>query len=822
MFYHPRLTNHGITPMTSAPATLFPQTARLPVSRMALAVALALPVLLSTANALAEEEQEPALAELVVEPAKLDWVPLRQVPEELRDRRCENCRGRYIDPLANMADAPPPEDADIEANAASTQMRGNEVFLEGGVNVSQGYRQLSGDRATINRLDRSAVLEGNIEVREPGVLMRGDRAEVYAKTGEALLENSQFVLHDAHLRGTATGLARDAEGLIHIENGGLSYCAPGDSDWLLRADSMELDTEEGVGTARGAKFDVAGIPIFYFPWLRFPLDDRRRTGFLWPDIGSDTRGGLDMSVPVYFNLAPNYDLLYSPRYIDERGTNHEVEARYMDRRIGFWKAGGAYLADDKRYKNEVPEDRNYDRWLANVDHSGLFDQRWRTRVDYSKASDANYVKDLDTSSINNKRETALLQLGSVDYLGDKWLVNLDVQQFQSLADDINDDYRKLPQLTAQYRGDRQPFDIDPIGLVQYSNFDTDENRVTGERVYAEAGLTYPMLWEFGFLRPTAKYRYLTYDLEPQGRFTDENPSASSALVNLDGGLYFERSANVAGRGLLQTLEPRVYYLYSEYDEQTAQPDFDSAELTFSYNQLFRETRFSGRDRLDDANQLSVGLTTRFISEDDGREQFSASIGQIFYFEDREVRLNPVAPPLDQSGSEIAGELSWDPHERVNLRTNLQYDPYSGDMNAGNFFVNYKPGDGAVYNVGYSYRRPLTVTSLQEATEQAHFSAYVPMGRNWSLFAAWNYSVEAQESVEDLIGIEYDTCCWKFRLLHLRYFDTVPGQIPDFTDPELERENSTQFQIVLKGMGGFGNRVEGLLDDMIRGFEEREL
>ena len=808
--------------MMPAPANRLHCPARTRVSRLALAVSLALLAAFSATPVSADDPPEERVTEIVIEPAKLDWVGIRQVPRELRDRRCENCRGRYIDPLAGSREGPPPEEADIKADAASTELRGNEVILEGGVTVSQGYRKLRGDRATINRVDRSAVLEGNIEVREPGVLLRGERAEIYASTGEAILERSQFVLHDAHLRGTATGLARDSEGLIHVENGSLSYCAPDEGDWLLRADEMALDTEEGIGTARGAKFDVAGVPVFYFPWLRFPLDDRRRTGFLWPDIGSDTRGGLDVSVPVYFNIAPNYDLLYSPRYIDERGTNHEVEARYMDRRIGFWQAGGAYLADDKRYSSEVPEDRNPDRWLASVNHSGLFDQRWRTRVDYSKVSDANYVKDLDTSSINNKRETALLQLGSVDYLGDKWLVNLDVQQFQSLADDINDDYKKLPQLTAQYRGDREPFKLDPIGLVQYSNFDTDEDRVTGERVYAEAGVTYPMLWQFGFLRPTAKYRYLTYDLDPQGVFTEESPSSGSALVNLDGGLYFERSTRIAGRGLLQTLEPRAYYLYSEFDEQAEQPDFDSAELTFSYNQLFRETRFSGRDRLDDANQLSLGLTTRFISEDTGREQFSASIGQIFYFEDREVRLNPIAPPLDQSGSEVAGELTWDPNERVSLRSNLQYDPYSGDMNAGNFSVNYKPGGGAVYNVGYSYRRPLTLTTLQEATEQAHISAYIPMGRTWALFAAWNYSVEAQESVEDMIGIEYDTCCWKFRLLHLRYFDTVPGQIPDFRDPELEREYTTQFQIVLKGMGGFGNRVEGLLEDMIRGFEEREL
>ena len=195
---------------------------------------------------------------------------------------------------------------------------------------------------------------------------------------------------------------------------------------------------------------------------------------------------------------------------------------------------------------------------------------------------------------------------------------------KSLADDINDDYKKLPQLTAQYRGDRQPFEIDPIGLVQYSNFDTDEeNRVIGQRLYAEAGATYPMNWQYGFLRSTAKYRLLGYQLDRQIDGLDENPGAASALASIDGGLFFERQTSLAGRNVLQTLEPRVFYLYSQFDEQTDQPDFDSAELTFNYNQLFRDTRFSGRDRLDDANQVSIGLTSRFLDEDTGEERFNA-------------------------------------------------------------------------------------------------------------------------------------------------------------------------------------------------------
>ncbi|MBN7797771.1 LPS-assembly protein LptD [Parahaliea mediterranea] len=752
----------------------------------------------------------------------LDWVPAYEVPEWLRDRECRSCGGRYIDPLAGSDTDAVPEESDLNASASSTELQGDDVYLHGGVAVRQGYRRLEGQEAYYNRGDSTGTLTGGITFREPGILLRGQEASFSSDTGEAEITNSQFVLHQQHMRGAADRLRRDAKGRILVEDGQLSYCAPGDNDWAISAEHMELDLDEGLGTAKGAKVEVGGVPVIYLPWLRFPLDDRRRTGFLWPEVGSGTRGGLDIATPVYVNLAPNYDALYTPRYIEERGFNHEVELRYLHPNVGRWAVGGAYLADDTRYEDERPDLNNHDRWLAKVQHHGLFDQRWRSRVDYSKASDVDYLKDLQTSSLETRRETNLLQLGSLDYLGDRLLASMDFQQYQSLADDINNDYKKLPQITGQYRGDNTPFALDPILLGQYSYFDSDDNRVKGQRIYTEAGLTYPMLWQSGFLKPTAKYRYLEYELNDlNARLTNDSPSAGAALASLDGGLYFERPTRFGDRGLLQTLEPRLYYLYSEYEDQRDQPDFDSAELTFSYNQLFRETRFSGRDRLDDANQLSVGVTTRYISDEDGREHLNASLGQIFYFRDREVRLLPTAEPIEQSGSEMAGEVNFYPNERLAVRSSLVWDPYSTNMNAGYVQAGYTKDDGSVFNVGYSYRRPLTATTTQPVTEQAHFSAYYPLGNRWTLFGAINYSVEADSSVEDMIGVEYDTCCWKLRLLHLRYFDTVPGQTPDFSDPNLERESSTQVQLVLKGMGGVGNRVTGLMHDMIRGFRERE-
>ena len=769
----------------------------------------------------AQDTVETLREEVIEAGYPLDWVPYEELPEALRDRECRLCGGAYLDPKAGLDDKGDPDTSDIEASASRSELQGDTVRLEGGVEVTQGYRDLRGDSARYDRESARGSLEGNITLREPGMLLRGSRGEFFSRTGEAQLEDSRFVLHDQHMRGSAALLSRDSDKLIRVEDGSLTYCAPGNTDWLLETRQMTLDTDSGRGVARGAVLSAGGVPFLYTPWLSFPIDDRRRTGFLFPTVGNDSRGGLDITLPFYFNLAPEYDLLYTPRYIQERGFNHELQARYLDPQQGSWLVGGSYLPGDGQFEADFPDADSDDRWLARVQHRGLYNQRWRSRIDYSKVSDVNFIRDLETSNLETRREVNLLQLASLDYLGDDWLINLEAQQFQSLADDIRDDYKKLPQITAQKRTDREPFELEPIFLAQYSNFDSDEDIVIGQRLYAEAGVAYPMLWESGVLRTTAKYRALQYNLDNNNLSDNDTPGAVSAVLSVDGGLYFERKFRFKDRDLVQTLEPRLYYLYSSFEDQRDQPDFDSAELTFTYNQLFRDTRFSGKDRLDDANQLAIGLTSRFFSSRDGREIFNASLGQIVYFENRRVRVTPGAPELQRSNSEMAGELNFFPNERLTMRASAQYDASTNRMNAGNAQANYERDDGHLINVGYTYRRPIALVGDQPVIDQLNVSTYYPVNDEWRIFAAWNYSLQADRSVEDMFGMEYDTCCFKIRLLHLRYFDTARGVFPDFNAPNLERERTVEVQFVLKGLGGVGSQVAGLMTDMIRGFRPRD-
>ena len=772
-------------------------------------------------NANAERCSLTAQSTAETPPFALDWAPLEAVPESLQDRQCLNCKGAYIDPLAQENTSAPLEKENIRALANSTQMQGNEIIMTGEANAVQGYRHMRSDEVLINRTDESSILTGNITLREPNLLLLGDSAEVYSKTGEAVVHNSQFVFHREHMRGSADILERDFDGLIHVHNGALTYCPPGENDWVVLAKDMEFNLEEGLATLHHARVEVEGVPVFYSPWLRLPLDDRRRTGILWPDFGNDSSGGLDISAPIYINLAPNYDALYAPRYIEERGLNNELQLRYLNPLFGQWLVGGAYIENDKKYSDQTSAQGSSDRWLGVVKQNGLFQQRWQSRVDYSKASDVDYMKDLETSSIDAQRKTSLLQMASLDYLGDSWLTSLRTQQFQSLADDINKGYEEMPQLTSLYRGRGTPFTVEPIFLAQYSNFDAQRDVVTGQRFYGEAGLSYTMLWSFGHIKPTLKYRQVNYELSDATLFKDNSPSAGAPLANLDAGLIFDRQTRFAGRSLLQTLEPRIYYLYSEYEDQTDQPIFDTAELTFTYYQLFRETRFAGHDRLDDANQISLGLTSRLIDDESGRNLLTASVGQIYYFDDRDVQQGLNAVPREESMSEIAGELMVNPTMQLGLRTSLVWDPEEDNLNSGFLEGSYKPDNGSIFNIGYSYRRLSPAFINRQLTNEVSVSSYLPLDNNWSVFASMSYSLEDDISVEDMFGVEYDSCCWTVRLLQLRYYNNDSGTIPDFSNPNLERESTVQFQFLLKGMGGFGNRITTIMQDMIRGFDERE-
>ena len=749
----------------------------------------------------------------------LDWQPMQVIPVKEQDLRCRQCGGRFVDPFAALSHAAVPAESDLEVSADNTDVTEQELIFTGNVAVTQGARTMRADTVTADRAQQTAIASGNVLFREPGIALTGDIIYYDSVAEQAEVSGAEFVMHDRHMSGAAGQLIRTADGRIEITDGRMSYCAPDDPSWVLHADALEIDPESGDGQAWGAKIKVSGVPVLYLPWIRFPVDSRRKSGLLFPDIGSDTRGGIDITSPIYLNLAPNYDALYSPRYIQERGLLHQAKGRWLSEAFGYWEMSGGYIGNDSKLAG-ADDDADNARWLVNTQHRGYFGEHWRTQINFSRTSDAEYIRDLNNANLSAQRQTALQQFGRVDWLGDDWQFRVDFEQFQSLAQDIREDYKKLPQLTARWVGDAAMYGVQPLLLSQLSFFEADNNRITGQRLYNEVGVTKPMNWQAGFIRPTVKYRSVHYELDDHVIPIDTSPSSGALLGSVDSGLLFERQTNLLGKAMTQTLEPRAYYLYSQYDDPVGQPDFDSAELTFSYGQLYRDTRFSGHDRIDDANQLSLGVTTRFYDNTSGDEVFSASVGQIYYFRDRKVRLNGIDPALTEATSPIAAEAAWSPNQRWKLRASLLYDTNENTFDAAYAQASYRTANGALFNAGYILREPPPSLLDRPVTEQTNLSAHYPINENWSLFGAFEYSLEADTAVEDMFGVEYDDCCWRVRVLYLRYIDTLVGNVPNFSDPNLQRESAVQIQIMLKGMGGFGGRVDNLLSDMIRGFDPK--
>ena len=747
---------------------------------------------------------------------RFNWIPLARVADADRDSRCLQCKGQYQDPLAEVDRSVSPNELDLEVSAGDSDITDSTFLFSGDVRVTQGYRTVKAQEVYIDRVEQTLVAKGPVELREPGIAMYGDEINYNSLSEQAALKNAEFVMFEQQLYGIAESVVRDRNGSLEIEDGQFTFCAPTDPSWQVTAENLRIDPENNTGEAWGARIDIKGVPVAYLPWIQFPLGDQRKTGLLFPDVSSDTRGGLDVTVPLYLNLAPNYDATYSPRLIQDPGLLHQINARGLSNATGFWDVSGGFLNDDDLSSTREKQDR----WLVNINQSSDPSARLRTSIDFSKVSDNEYLRDLENNTLSAQRQTALLQRARIDWLAENWVLGIEAQQFQNITEDITDNYKRLPQITALWRGQRKLGHFEPLLKLQAANFDTDLDEVDGQRFYHEVGLRLPITRDYGFLNTTLLHRGINYRLKSPESDQTVNASVASSVLSVDGGLEFERSTQVLGRSFIQTLEPRARYLYASYDNHEGIPDFDSAELTFSYRQLFRTTRFSGYDRLADADQLSLGVTSRLVDAKTGIEHVTASFGQVVNFRDQRVRLKQSDAALTDKGSALAFALDLRASERWALHSNLLFDGYDQKLDAANVRVSYRPRDNALINVGYTLREPPPSFATRPVTEQFNTSAYIPLNENWSAFGAIRYSLEIGSSVEDMIGVEYDGCCWRVRLIYMSYLDALREADVFIAEPELTRDRAFQFQFILKGLGGFGGRVDNLMQDMIRGFNAK--
>ncbi|PKO47645.1 MAG: LPS-assembly protein LptD [Betaproteobacteria bacterium HGW-Betaproteobacteria-22] len=543
-------------------------------------------------------------------------------------------------------------------------------------------------------------------------------------------------------RGDAQAIFFEGQDKKRLVNARYTTCEAGVDDWYIKASEIELNDYTESGSAKHASIEFKGVPLLYAPWVSFSFNNQRKSGFLAPTIGSTSRSGFEVLVPFYWNISPNMDATLAARELSKRGLQLQGEFRYLEENFSG--------IDSLEY---LPSDSlsNETRYYANLKHQHNLGRGWSAGYSLEKVSDDQYFSELSTRIVTTSRIN-LPQQFNVDYADDTWRFNALAQKFQTL-DNLSFPYERLPQLTLS--GNQYYGDINTNLYTQFVAFNTNNNAPvmpTGTRFTAYPSITVPFTQSFGYIKPKLGLHHTSYNLNNVASNL-ESQQRTLPIFSLDSGMYFDRDFKIADRSYLQTLEPRLFYVYIPSRDQSGIPIFDTSESDLNFSSLFSENQFTGNDRINNANQVSFALTSRFIEGSSGAERLSASIGQRYYFADQKVTLPGVDKRENNSSDIIAGitgrlKNSW------LVDAFWQYNTDNSSSVRSTITARYNPEPGKTLNLGYSYRNDLI--------DQTDLSAQWPLGQGWYGVARANYSFRESRMVESLAGLEYDAGCWQAR------------------------------------------------------------
>ena len=658
----------------------------------------------------------------------------------------------------------------------------------GNVVVRRRGQTLSADRMTYSVPDNAVTVSGNVRSRRLGDTISGDSAYYDLNSNSGHIDNSQFSFGFGKYRARGSAgridiLDRDR---YRVERASYTNCDIGDDDWYLKTSRLDLDNLREVGVARDATIYFQGVPILYTPWIDFPLGSRRKTGFLAPLVGTTNNSGFEVSLPFYWNIAPNRDYTLNTRLLAKRGVQFNNEVRYLEPAFK-----GQLRAD------VLPHDRITDetRWAYSFQHSQLLAERLRGFVNLQGVSDNNYFIDLSTN-VAATSQTNLPREFGLTYNGDSFSVLARSQQFQTLQSADNSvipPYARVPQLVLRAAQENvHGVNLDFFGEVV--NFEQPQQQSGWRQVYYPWA-TYPVRGPYWYLTPKLGLNYTVYTYPGEGRPTD---TRSLPIFSLDSGMTFDRATAFFGRGFRQTLEPRVYYVYIPYKNQDSLPVYDTAEADFNLTQVFTENQFTGWDRINNANQITTAVTSRLLEPGSGVEWVRGTLAQRFYFETLQVTLPGQAASSNNSDllAGLAGRLT----RNWSANLNLQYAVEDGDFEKFNVGFRYHPEPRKILNFGYRF--------TNNSIEQVDVSALWPLSRRWFGTMRWNYSLDGGGLLRGLVGLEYNESCWAARFVAQRFVTSVTDHSSAFF-----------LQLELKGLSRLGISPLKVLRENIAGYEE---
>ena len=709
----------------------------------------------------------------------------------------------------------------INADKAKGNYPDNAVF-SGNVDIQQGNSRMLADEVQLHQKEqpgstpvRTVDALGNVHYDDNQVILKGPKAWSNLNTKDTNVWDGEYQMVGRQGRGSGDQMKlRGQNRYTILENGTFTSCLPGDNSWSVAGTEVIEDREEQVAEIWNARFKIGSVPVLYSPYLQLPIGDRRRSGFLIPNAKYGSSNGFEFILPYYWNIAPQADATITPHYMSKRGLQLQNEFRYLTS-AGAGLMELDYLPSDDQYEKDatsrnIKDGEDSKRWLFLWKHSGVYDKNWRFNIDYTKVSDPYYFTDLD-SAYGSTTDGYVTQKFSIGYAEKNWDATLSTKQFQIFSTNATRDvYRAEPQFDFNYyQNDVGPFDTHLYAqAVKFTN--VNEEYPDATRLHVEPTINLPLSNGWGSINTEAKLlatHYQQDDIEYYNslRANQENQLKSSVnrvmpQFKVDGKMVFDRDMDWS-EGYTQTLEPRMQYLYLPYRDQSDIRAYDSTLLQSDYTGLFRDRTYSGLDRIASANQLTSGVTTR-IFDTDLVERFNASVGQIYSFTPSRTGLESV--DSDDRGSLVwAGDTYYRISDRWSTRGGVQYDTRLDNISQGNAVLEYRRDADRMVQLNYRYTSPeyieQTLTRVrnpgyQDGISQVGATASWPIADAWSVVGAWYYDTKAKQAADQLLGVQYSSCCYAIRLGYERKITSW-----DTDNLNSKYDNKISFNIELRGL-----------------------
>ncbi|MGL6528583.1 LPS assembly protein LptD [Aeromonas hydrophila] len=772
----------------------------------------------------------PALTPAIVQAAPLTPPPATGILDGL----CYD----YVPKIEKLA---PGKDAnaqpvEVDADRLEAKQGGTAVY-QGDVKVRQGVRKFDSDYAELDQKSRDVIAIGNIYYNDGQITVTSDKTlKSNLDTKNSELEEGKYQVHGSPVRGSADRVTMTNNNQnITLEGAQYTTCPPGQEVWTLKAGSIDIDQTEVFGEAWNASLWLYDYPVFYFPYINFPIKDERKTGLLYPGYTQSSKNGMDITQPFYWNIAPNYDATITSRFMDRRGLMEQVEFRYMPDPTHVGSLYFENLANDKQY-DETPSLNDYlsdgHRYLLNARHTSMFmDNAMRVSVDYTKVRDRDYNYFNDFSpKVGTQVDNQLQQSLMAGYFQPNWNINTEVRTYQILLASAQQPHELMPRIDHNYYQQGSWYDLawnTEITKFGYNNAQAiaqnQGSAYTGTRVYTAPTLTMPLIDEAGYyLDSQYKLMYTRYDQEVPDNmsqtFVSRFTPAGANGVTLDegiitrtlpsfrlkGGMTFERNQNWFGGDANQTLEPEFQYLYVPYKDQDNIGVYDSTGMRQDYYSLFSDRRYAGLDRISDSNRLSVGVTSR-VYDDAGDERIRLAVAQAFDFVAPRVKLYPSDALTTNTRSPLSFEGDAKINEQWFAHAGAQYDVDQSRFSSANSAVEYRR-EKLISQLNHRFVRDanLVPNTNNEVTDlnQIGLLLTTPLNDQWHLYGGYYQELNQSVKSDRKVGLKYDSCCWSINF-NLEWVNT-----PNNVNNTSTAERSFGIQFEMKGLGSVGTGTKG--------------